>query len=291
MIGVARASPHFSPALVGSPVRYAGGRDAARLPPRAVDRAVEERVDVLAAQGPAQEDAAVVDAGDGHVPELVAVQEMSKDTLSMEFTRTRARLASLGRLFGSGSLSRSSDSAMIMPPARGNHTQPYVSIQLRVPKCRRMGTRWTTRSTTTGAVLLARISSHTRPWMRDPTQTTCWPRMGAHMSERLPQLFRAIMRASRAGRLTEAGGEEALLERFGTECAMLVLDSTGIAQPLGKAPSTASSQKFRRASRTLSCRLSESSPRHTSGPSQRGSRPCRPQASPCCGPDQGPEPG
>ena len=52
------------------------------------------------------------------------------------------------------------------------------------------------------------------------------------MPERLPQLFRAIMRASRAGRLTEAGGEaeEALWERFGTECAMLVLDSTGFAR-------------------------------------------------------------
>jgi hypothetical protein len=50
--------------------------------------------------------------------------------------------------------------------------------------------------------------------------------------ERLPRLFHAIIRASRAERLTEAGGEaeEAIWKRFGTECAMLVLDSTGFAR-------------------------------------------------------------
>ncbi len=45
------------------------------------------------------------------------------------------------------------------------------------------------------------------------------------MPERLPQLFRAIMRAGRAGKIEEA--EAGLWERFGTECAVLVLDSTG----------------------------------------------------------------
>ena len=45
------------------------------------------------------------------------------------------------------------------------------------------------------------------------------------MPERLPQLFRAIMRAGRAGKLEEA--EAALWERFGIECAVMVLDSTG----------------------------------------------------------------
>jgi len=45
------------------------------------------------------------------------------------------------------------------------------------------------------------------------------------MPERLPQLFRAIMRAGRAGKLEET--EARLWERFGTECAVLVLDSTG----------------------------------------------------------------
>ena len=45
------------------------------------------------------------------------------------------------------------------------------------------------------------------------------------MPERLPELFRAIMRAGRAGKIQEA--EAGLWERFGAECAMLVLDSTG----------------------------------------------------------------
>ncbi len=45
------------------------------------------------------------------------------------------------------------------------------------------------------------------------------------MPERLPQLFRAIMRAGRAGKIEET--EAALWERFGIECAVLVLDSTG----------------------------------------------------------------
>ena len=39
-------------------------------------------------------------------------------TLSMEFTRTRARLASLGQLLGSGSFSVSSDLAMSIPLTR-----------------------------------------------------------------------------------------------------------------------------------------------------------------------------
>ncbi len=54
------------------------------------------------------------------------------------------------------------------------------------------------------------------------------PRLVSDMPERLPQLLRAIMRAGRAGKLEEA--EARLWKRFGTECATLVLDSTGFAR-------------------------------------------------------------
>ena len=55
------------------------------------------------------------------------------------------------------------------------------------------------------------------------------------MSEQLPELFVEILDAARAGKLdpAEDAAEEAeavergLWERFGAECAMLVLDSTG----------------------------------------------------------------
>ncbi len=50
------------------------------------------------------------------------------------------------------------------------------------------------------------------------------------MAEKLPPLFRSIMRARRAGKVDEAGAEARLWERFGTECAVLVLDSTGFSR-------------------------------------------------------------